>query len=331
MGEQEWHPGRLLETAGSYWHTCTLHASVKMGLFTVLGSAAVTGREVAQRLDADERGVTMLLDALTAMGLLSKTGDRYSNTPASRSFLVKDSAQYIGHIIMHQHHLVESWSHLDEAVKTGKPVRTRASFDDENVRESFLMGMFNIAMLLAPQLVKEVDLSGRRRLLDLGGGPGTYAIHFCMSNADLKADVFDLPTTRPFAEQVIARFEMADRVGFVGGDYLEDPIEGSYDAVWLSQILHIEGPDECQKILSKAVAALEPGGVVLVHEFILNDSRDGPVFPAIFSLNMLLGTERGQSYSEAEITAMLARAGVKEIRRLPFRGPTDSGIISGVV
>ena len=331
MDEQEWNAGRLLETSGSYWRACALHAAVKLGVFSVLGDEELTGRDVARELSADARAMTMLLDALTAMNLLCKTGDQYSNAAASRSFLVKDSPQYVGHMIMHHHHLVEAWSRLDEAVMGGRPVRTRASFDDEKVRESFLMGMFNNAMNLAPQLVKEIDLSGRHSLLDLGGGPGTYAIHFCMQNADLKATIFDLPTTRPFAEKVIVQFGMAGRVGFVAGNYLEDSIGGTYDVVWLSHILHAEGPEECHTIVSKAVSALEPGGMILVHDFILNDPKDGPPFPALFSLNMLLGTERGRSYSDAEIKAMLARAGVRRSQRLPFRGPTDSGVILGVV
>jgi predicted O-methyltransferase YrrM len=331
MDEHGWNPGRLLEMSGSYWRVCALHASVKLGVFSVLGDEKLTGEDVARELNADGRAMTMLLNALTAMNLLSKIGGRYSNTAASRSFLVKDSPQYVGHMIMHHYHLMAAWSRLDEAVKTGKPVRTRASFDDEKVRESFLMGMFNMAMNLAPQLAKEIDLSGRRRLLDLGGGPGTYAIHFCMRNADLKATLYDLSTTRPFAERVIAQFGMTDRIDFVAGNYLQDAIGGAYDVVWLSHILHAEGPEECQTIVDKAVSALDPGGMILVHDFILNDAKEGPPFPALFSLNMLLGTERGRSYSEGEITAMLARAGVRRIQRLPFRGPTDSGIIRGIV
>ena len=273
----------------------------------------------------------MLLDALAAMGLLSKTEDRYSNTPASFAFLSKDSPQYLGFMVMHHHHLVDSWSRLNEAVQTGRPVRGRVSFADEEGRESFLMGMFNMAMTIAPELVKTIDLSGRRHFLDLGGGPGTYAIHFCLNNPQLRGTVYDLPTTRPFAEKTIARFGMTDRIDFMEGNYLEEDITGTYDVAWLSQILHGEGPDDCRMIVKKAAAALEPGGLIMVHEFILDNTMDGPLFPALFSLNMLLGTDGGQSYSEAQLTGMLANAGVKEIRRLPFRGPNDSGIIVGVV
>ncbi|MBT8331044.1 MAG: methyltransferase, partial [Deltaproteobacteria bacterium] len=165
----------------------------------------------------------------------------------------------------------------------------------------------------------------------LGGGPGTYAIHFCRHNPDLKATVFDLPTTRPFAEQTIKRFELSDRIDFQAGNYLKDEIKGRYDAAWLSHILHAEGPDGCHQIIQKAVAALKPGGIIIIHEFILNNSMDGPLFPALFSLNMLLGTEAGQAYSEQQLRDMLSAAGAKEINRLPVRTPNDSGIITALI
>ena len=252
MNTQEWNPGSLLETSGYYWRTCTLHAGVKLDVFTAIGDNQLTIKEIAQKLNADQRGVTMLLNTLTAMNL-------------------------------------------------------------------------------APRLVPSINLSNRRHLLDLGGGPGTYAIYFCLNNPQLKATVYDLPTTKPFAKKIIEKYNLVDRIDFIGGNYLEENIDKAYDVAWLSQILHGEGPENCQRIIQKAVSALEPGGMIIVHEFILNNTMDGPIFPALFSLNMLLGTPNGQSYSEKQIMDMLAKAGVKEINRIPVETPNDSGIIAGVI
>ena len=331
MAKQEWHPGKLLELSGYFWRTCTLHAAVKLDAFTLIGEERLTGAEVAKKLDAAPNAVERLLNALVAMELLTKADDAYSNTPSSLELLSKDSPKYLGHIIMHHHHLVESWSQLDQSVKSGQPIRERSSFSQEEWRESFLMGMFNMAMSMAPLLVPRVDMSSRLHLLDLGGGPGTYAIHFCLQNPQLKATVFDLPTTQPFAEKTIKRFNLSDRIDFVGGNYVEDEIKGTYDAAWLSHILHGEGPDECQRIIQKTVAALEPGAIIIIHEFILNNSMDGPLFPALFSLNMLLGTNSGQAYSEQQLMDMLATAGAKDIQRLPVQTPNDSSLITGIV
>jgi SAM-dependent methyltransferase len=329
MTTRQWTPGELLEVSGFFWKTAVLHTAVKMDVFSAIGDGQLSASEVSRRLKADSKGVTRLLDALVAMELLQKADGDYANTDSSRVFLTQTSPQYLGHIMMHHHHLVESWSNLDQAVRSGMAIRNRSSFSKEEWRESFLMGMFNLAMGLAPQIVPRVDLSSRKRLLDLGGGPGTYAIHFCRENPQLQADVYDLPTTRPFAEKTIKQFGLADRIKFVDGNFLEDPIPGSYDVAWLSHILHAEGPSECRTIIQKAVNALQPNGLIVIHEFILNNSMDGPLFPALFSLNMLLGTESGQSYSEQQLTEMLTDAGVNHIRRIPIESPNDSGLLVG--
>jgi len=324
----DWNVGKLLEVSGSYWHACTLHAGVKLDLFSRIEAGDNTAEEIAGGLGYNVRGVVVLLDALAAMGLIVKAKSRYSNSTTSKSLLVKGSPQYIGYMIMHHHHLVEAWSRLDQAVRTGKPARERGGFDEEE-RESFLMGMFNMAMSIAPGLAGQIDLAGRQHLLDLGGGPGTYAIHFCLTNPGLKATIADLTTTRPFAEKTISRFGLSDRIDIVPCNYVEDDIKGSYDVAWLSHILHGEGPGECQMIIKKAVSALEQGGLMLIHDFILNDTSDGPLFPAIFSLNMLINTDKGRSYTEEQIKEMMIEAGLTNIKRLAFEGPTESGIMSG--
>lgn len=329
MAFSDVHPGSIMEISGAYWATCTLHAGVKLGVFTAIGDAAATAKDIARQTAADPRAMAMLLDALTGMELLEKDGDRYTNTPAAKTFLSRDSDRYVGYMIMHHHHLVESWAHLDEAVATGRPVRSRASFEDVEVRESFLMGMFNNASITAPLVVREIDFGDRRHLLDLGGGPGTFSIHFCRKYPDLRATVFDLPTTRPFAEKTIARFGLSERIDFQEGDYTRNGIAGTFDAAWLSHILHGEEPAVCREIIKKTVAVLKPGSPILIHEFILDDTRAAPLFPTLFSLNMLLGTHGGQAYSEGELTRMLAENGVTDIHRLPFRSPTDSGILMG--
>lgn len=331
MEEDKWNVGQLLGVSGSYWRSCTLHAGVVMDVFSLIDDDELRGKDVARKLQADTGGVNRLLNALTAMGLLTKTQGRYTNTPESKSLLVKDSPDYIGHIIMHHYHLVSAWSQLSKAIKSGQQVRERSSFSEGEERESFLMGMFNLAMSIAPRVADQIDLSGRCHLLDLGGGPGTYAIHFCLANPELTATVYDLPTTRPFALRTIERFGLSNRIDFMDGNYIEEGIEGSYDVAWLSHILHGEGPQDCQEIIQKTVSVLETGGLILIHDFILNDNLDGPLFPALFSLNMLINTTQGQSYSESQLVSMLAEAGVKEIERLSFRGPNDSGIIAGVI
>jgi hypothetical protein len=143
--------------------------------------------------------------------------------------------------------------------------------------------------------------------------------------------VLDLEATAPFALRTIEQFGLANRIEFMAGDYLNEDIRGSYDVALLSHILHAEGPDTCQEIIEKTVKVLEPGGLMLVHEFILGDTLDQPLFPALFTLNMLINTPEGQAYSESQLTWLMGNAGVKDITRLLFRGPNDSGVLAGTV
>jgi len=330
LEKKNWTIPELLELSGGYWSTCALHAGVKLDVFTHVASAPLTADEVAARTDCESRGTAMLLNALAALSLLEKQGDRYVATPFAATYLSRNSHEYLGHIIMHHHHLMAGWSQLDQAVRTGTPVRERASHEDvESSRESFLMGMFNLAMQLAPKIVPQIDLSGRRRLLDVGGGPGTYAIHFCKHNPDLDAVICDLATTRRFAEKIVAHFDLSDRIGFIAVDFEQEDLPEGFDIAWLSHVLHGVGPEACGSILKKTVAAVEPGGLILVQEFLLEDTKDAPVFPALFSLNMLLGTPEGQSYSEGELIEMMQAAGAKEVHRLPIQLPNGAGIIAG--
>ncbi|MFZ2948183.1 MAG: methyltransferase [Desulfuromonadaceae bacterium] len=328
MDKHTWNPAELLQLSGGYWSACALHAGVNLDLFSHAGTVP----ELAEATASDARGLEMLMNALTALGLMEKQGDRYAATAFAAEYLSRTSSRYLGYIIMHHHHLMAGWSRLDESVRSGAPIRGRVSHDgSEAERESFEMGMFNLAMQIAPRIVPNVDLHGRRRLLDLGGGPGSYAIQFCQANPQLTATVYDLPATRRFAEKTIASFGLSDRITFREGDFISDDVPGGFDVAWLSHILHGEGPEGCAVTLRKAADALEPGGMLMVQEFILDDDCNGPLFPALFSLNMLLGTPRGRSYSQRQLEEMMAAAGVGSIRRLALDLPNGAGVLAGIV
>ena len=330
--KREWNPGMLLTTSGAYWQGCTLQAAVRLEIFTALADGPASATKVADLLQSDTRATGLMLDALAAMDLIIKEDTLYRNSTAAQNLLVLSSPQYMGHILLHHHHLLDGWAQLDQAIKTGEQVERR-HYGEAAERESFLMGMFNIAMGNGPKIAAQIDLSNRSRLLDLGGGPGTYAIHFCLANPELKAVIFDRPTTEPFAVKTAEKFGVADRVDFIGGDFtVVDKITGGpYDVAWLSHILHSNSAKQCQDIINKTIAAMRPGGMIIIHDFILDNSKDGPEFPALFSLNMLLAGTKGRSYSEEEISAMLINGGAESITRHPFRAPNDSSIIYGAI
>lgn len=332
MEKKVWAPAELLQMSGGYWGACALHAAVKLDIFTTLAERNLSAGELAELLQVDERGLVMLLNALASLCLLDKTGERYASTPFAAEFLSRTSSNYLGYIILHHHHLMASWSRLDKAVRSGCPDSERISMgNDEEVRENFEMGMFNLATMVAPQLVPHINLAGRRSLLDLGGGPGTYAIHFCLHNPDLEAVVYDLPSSRPYAEKAIARFGLTNRICFQGGDFMKEDVPGRFDVAWLSHVLHGAGPEGAAVILDKAASTLVPGGTIMVQEFILDDDMCAPLYPALFSLNMLLGTPGGRSFSQAELCSMMAAAGAVNVKRIPVELPNGAGVISGEI
>ena len=327
----QWDAASLLRVSGAYWTSCAIHSGVEIGIFSALHDAAMRPEELANSLGCEARGLDCLLAALAALGLLQKQDDWYALVPAARQYLSAHSPDYMGHIILHHHHLMPAWSRLSEAVRSGTSVRESSHRTaDSDEREHFLLGMFNVASQQAQGIARALDLRGKTRLLDLGGGPGTYAVHFCLNNPQLTADVYDLPSTRPFAKKIIARYKLTDRVHFVEGDFMRENVTGRYDVVWISQILHAMGDDSSAELLEKAARVLTPGGLMLVQEFILHDTRDGPVHPALFGCNMLVGTEDGKAYTESELIKLVRKSGASDVQRLKMDLPQGCGIISGV-
>lgn len=252
MEKAEWTVADILQLSGNYWASSALHAGVKLDVFSHLHGETLSKEDAACACKCEPRSLGMLLDALASMGLIEKNSEGYTDTPFSSEYLVKSSTGYLGHIIMHHHHLMASWSMLHESIKSGVPVRERVSHGDDQVeRESFLMGMYNLASQLAPLIASFIDLKRCRRLLDFGGGPGTYAIHFCKQNPSLRSVVFDLPSTQSFAESTISRYGLNDRISFLSGDYFTDDVPTGFDVAWLSHILHSEGQDGCNAIRSE--------------------------------------------------------------------------------
>ena len=326
---QQWSPAELIRFSSNYWGVCALHAAVELDVFSPLCDGPMTVTELGARLNCSSRGIKALIPALCAMSLLRKDGEAVALTPFAREYLCRDSKEYLGHIINHHRQLMPGWSLLGQAVREGTPTRKRISFGTEDEREHFLMGMYNMASVRADKALAAVDLSGRRLLLDLGGGPGAYAVRFCMANPALRAVIFDLPTSRPFAEKVVCENGLETRIAFAPGNFFEDPLPEGADVVWMSHILHGTGDAEARQLVAKVMALLPPGGQILIQEFVLDDTQDGPLFPALFGLNMLAGTTTGKAFSEGELKTLLAEAGAENVRRILAHTEDGTGIIAG--
>jgi SAM-dependent methyltransferase len=335
MEKKNWKAEDFLKLNSDVWIACAVGAAVKLDLFALLDDVeSVTLRALASRLECDEDGLSRLVSAMTALGLTELDGELVRSVPGVRRLLSASSPDSVGHMLRHSLRLIPAWAELDVSVKTGAPSPRRWSaageVEESEVRTDFLMAMHANAMGRASAAAAALDLKGRRRLLDLGGGPGTYAAAFCSRNPDLSAVIFDRPQTRPTALKILSELGLADRIAFVGGDYRSDPLPAPFDAVWISQVLHQESPADASALVRKATAVLSPGGLLCVQEFTLNDDRRGPLLPALFSLNMLLNTGGGRSYAFQELEAILSGAGLTDVRRIPAELGQGSALTAGV-
>jgi SAM-dependent methyltransferase len=330
---REWTAEEILKLSSAYWAGCALQTAVRLDLFTVLAEGPQSEDALAGRLGCDPRAFDMLLTALTSLGFVERENGKATASANVLSLLSRGSSEYLGFIIKHHSHIMPGWTRLDEAVRSGASVTGPSVLHtpDEDERENFLMGMFNIARLQAKRIADALDLGGRSTLLDLGGGPGTYALFFCMANPGLRATVFDLPTTERFARKTIDRFGLVGRVDFVGGNFSTDALPQKQDVVWISQVLHGESPANAAALVRRAGASLNPGGMLCIQEFMLDDDKRGPKHAALFSLNMLLQTHGGQAYSGAEIRAMMTDAGVRGIEAPDLDLPDSCRVLVGLM
>ena len=272
----------------------------------------------------------MLLNELVSLDLLRNAKSIYRNTAISNRYLVKGKALYQGDRIHHFHNLWDYWSKLNVAVKTGKPTAYDDAGKDVDERrlKEFIEAMHNFGVVQLEEVYYKLDIKRYHRLLDLGGGQGTYAVGFAERNLGMKAVVFDLPDVIKLTKKYINKTGLKDRVSTQAGDCLKDDFgKGLYDVVFVSNLLHIYKPIENQRILKKCWYSLKKGGIVIVQEFILNPSKTMPLFSTLFSLNMLIGTGGGSSYTEREMKGWLAKIGFKKIGKTNLS--LDSSLITG--
>jgi SAM-dependent methyltransferase len=294
-----------------------LMVAVDLGLFDFLVEPK-SAVETAAWLKATPRATGIFLNGLAALGLVEKHGDKFSNCELATRYLVRGSENYRGAIVKHIEHTWErGWEDLKETVLVGHPsteetekwVDGRPERDEDEVR-AFIWGMHAIARDLAPLVAAKLDLKAVRHLLDLGGGPATYAISFAQANPKLKATVFDLPMPIDIARENIAKNGLTDRVGTLAGNFLKDDIGTGYDFIWISQILHSHDEEQCQFIIAKAVAALTPGGTLAIQDFYLNADGASPTGAAMFGVHMLAVTPRGRAYTQGEVAEWVKAAGL---------------------
>jgi 2-polyprenyl-3-methyl-5-hydroxy-6-metoxy-1,4-benzoquinol methylase len=303
------------EVAYAFQKSRILLTAYELDLFTVLGKDLKTSGEVARAIGADARATDRLMNALCAMGLLTKEDSRFSNTQAASRFLVRDEPGYMAGL-MHTVNLWDTWSTLTQAVRQGTATAHRGvNGRGETGLAAFIAAMHARASREASTVVAEIGVSGVSRVLDVGGGSGAYAMALVRAGDGIRATVFDLPNVVPLTRMYIEREGLSDKVDITAGDYLTDDLGSGYDLVFLSAIIHSNSVEQNQSLVKKCARALSPGGRIIVQDFIMDEDRTSPPRGAFFALNMLVGTAAGDTYTEAEVRTWMEEASLSGIIR----------------
>ena len=298
----------MLRAVRAFQESRVFLTALELDIFGAVGEGA-TAREAAARTGTDARAAGMLLNALVALGALEKEDERFRCTPASRAF---------GELrpgLLHTVRKWESWSTLTACVRSGTAARERSR--DEESTEAFIGAMHARAVRLAAGLVEAVGTTGMRRMLDVGGGPGAFAIAFAQAAPDLRAEVLDLPEVVPIARRHIQEAGLQDRVAARAGDLRRDPFEEGYDLILVSAICHMLDEADNRDLFRRCARALAPAGRLVIRDFVLEPDRTAPLEATLFALNMLTATPHGNVYTEAEYRSWLQEAGFRQITRRP--------------
>ncbi len=308
-------PDQIMELAFSFQKSRVFLTGYELGLFSALGDREKTSEEVARAVGTEARATDRLLNALCAMGLLGKREGQFFNTPLTSQFLVKGKPEYMGGL-MHIVHLWDTWGTLTKAVQQGRSVvAEHVNERGEKWLHAFIAAMHERARINALTVVSFLDLSNVSRVLDVGGGSGAYSMAFVHAREGIRATVFDLPNVTSLTRKYIDQEGLSDKVETAVGDYNKDDLGSNFDLVFLSAIIHINSCDENRNLMHKVSRALNPGGQLIIQDFIMDEDRTAPAFGTLFSLNMLVGTEAGDTYTESEVQGWMGDAGLSYVER----------------
>jgi SAM-dependent methyltransferase len=314
-------PEDLLLTIRGFQESRAILTAIELNIFAAVGDGA-TANQVATKIATHPRATDMLLNALTAMGMLTKTGAIFHATPVTARFFGGTSPDDARAAMMHTVNLWPRWSTLTDCVRSGTSVARQESAERAgDWTESFIAAMHHYAQSRAPYVVQAVGVQGLHKMLDIGGGSGAYSIAFAQANPSLQVELLDLPDVLPIAQRHITQAGLAHRIKTRPGDLRTDPFGQSFDLILISAICHMLGPNENRDLLKRAHAALAPNGRVVLSDFILEADKASPKHAALFALNMLVGTRDGSAYSENEYAEWLREAGFHNVIRIRLPGP----------
>ncbi|MBX3645471.1 MAG: methyltransferase [Rubrivivax sp.] len=325
-------PTPIVRLSTAFWESQVLLTANRLRVFDFLADGAKSVDEVAAGLQLAPRSTGLLLRACTGLGFLLENGQRFENAPVAATFLVSRSPAFMGNVIRYSDQLYGAWGNLEGAVRSGQPAVPAQTYlgDDPARTRAFVVAMHERALGIARALVPMLDLSGRRTLLDVGGGPGTYSVLLTERFPGLRAEVIELPGVAAVARELVSTAGASERVVLRDGDYHSADFGSGKDVVLMSGMFHRETAQACRALIARAAACLNPGGLLVVSDVFTDEGGCQPAFAALFGLNMMLTAADGGVHADADVMQWMADCGMRELRCMPLPPPMPHRVVLGV-
>ena len=325
----------IVDLASAFYGSAVLFAALDVGVFKALADLGGSGdlTALAHETGASPRGLRLLLDACVAEGLLGKQEDTYFNTEAGKMALVPGGPADLSKAVRYNQDVYPAWGRLADLVRTGEPVESPQLHlgDDPERTRRFALSMRGRALAIGRGVVPMLDFEGCTKLLDLAGGPGTYAELIAKANPEISVVTVDVPAVSAVARDCVAEAGLSDRIECRAGDYHTDEYEAeAYDAVTIFGALHQESPEQICDILTRANRALKPGGRIFILDMMTDRTHTAPAFSALFAVNMALTTQNGWVFSDEELKSWLTMTGFDPGEAHPVPPPMPHWVLSAV-
>ncbi len=308
-------PELFLSSVTAYQRSAAIRGALDLDLFTAIGAGADTAAALAERCHATPRGIRILCDYLTAAGLLTKAGDRYRLTADSATFLDRRSPACVASAadFMYSPEVRGAFSDVAAAVRRGGTALPAGGTvaPEHPVWVRFARAMAPLMRAAARAVVETVPVDAERplRVLDVAAGHGLFGIAFAERYPRAEVTALDWPAVLEVARENAAAAGVAERYRTIAGSAFEADLGGPYHLVLIPNFLHHFDPPTCERFLTRARAALGPGGRAVAVEFVPDEGRVTPAPAAMFALVMLCTTDTGDAYTFAELDGMFRRAG----------------------
>jgi hypothetical protein len=326
-------PAKIMELGTAFWASKVLLSAVELGVFSELAAGPLGLTELRHRLGLHARSARDFLDALVALGMLDRDSASYANTPAADCFLDRAKPNYIGGMMEYFNvRLYPHWGRLTDSLRTGDPQGEGGGglfagiySDDKSLRE-FMRAMTGLSLGSAKVIASRFPFEQHRTFVDIGCAEGALPVQVALAHPDITGGGFDLPAVRPVFEDYVNSFGLAERLVFHPGDFLVQELPAA-DVIAMGHVLHDWDLETKLMLLQKAHAALPRGGVLIVHEAIIDDDRRTNVFGLLMSLNMLIEVPGGFDFTGSDCQEWMKSVGFRETRVEPLAGP-DSAVIA---